>query len=157
MNSPAPIKKVTPRIYFLTALFVVLALWGWWAVENYTDFRLSKRASGSREDPVDLWFPLVATPLAFLIAFWNWRRAIGISENGMVVDATIEKFGRRLEGAQDATVVYTVEGKTYKKKKGFNEDLFATRGVGDVIQIVVDRRNPKRFIVQDQSPQKLAE
>jgi len=149
MNPSAEIKikEVKPQIYIYSCAFGILALWGWWLFENQTDYRLHRGFSAPRAEPISHWVPTIGSPLALITAYIMWRRAVGIAENGILVDARIEKYGGGSDGMRDVTLSYVVAGKDYKVKKTFSESDFAGLQVGDSIQIVADQRHPKRIML----------
>ena len=149
MEEQTEIKKVSFKLYMGIAGAMVVLFWGWWALEHFTDFRISRRGSNTRDEGISVMVAAAATPLSFVVAYFWRRKDAGIAENGVLVDALIEKLGAGSSGMRDATITYTVSGVSYTVKKSISSSAFEGKQVCDTIKAVADLRKPKRVIVQD--------
>ncbi len=147
MTTNREIKDVSAKLYLFTAGFMIAALWGWWLLESQTDFRLGSRGSRTKAEAISYLYPMIATPMIFLGSIAWWRRSVGIAANGILVDAVIEKLSGARSGMRDVTITFIVDCNSYKVKKSFSEIEIHEKRVGDLIQIVADKRNPKRIIL----------
>jgi hypothetical protein len=78
-----------------------------------------------------------------------WRRDVGIIEHGEVIRATILKLGiLSAAGTQNVTLSYSYENRSFTVRKSISEVALHDKIVGDTLPIIIDRRNPKRFIAK---------
>ena len=147
MNTNSEIKKVGPEIYVGTACLLIVFLWGWWFLEHFSEVRLGPAGSHPREHPIEIWVPVIGSPLLLIGSLIWWRRSVGIARNGEVVEALIESLGASVNAMRDVTLSYTVNGRTYQASKSLSVADIGDRRPGDTLAIVVDKRNPKRFLV----------
>ena len=142
-----PIKQVNLKIYLYTALFIIIILWAWWAIENYTDFRIRPRRSSGNSEAIDYIYPLIATPLTLIGAMIWWKRDAGMVANGVVVTATIAKIGRSVNSMRNITLNYSLDGISYNVKKSFSSVDFDGKQEGDSIELISDKRKPKKILL----------
>ena len=79
------------------------------------------------------------------------EKSAGIAKNGILLDAIVVNLGASRSGMRDATLKYSIDGKSYKIRKSFSEKSLGDVKQGDTIQIVSDKRNPKRVILKSLS------
>lgn len=124
---------------FVWALFVVFAL---------TGIDLLGSSDNSADAPKMttmgmLYMALGFSVVCFPIGFYRYHRAKRILGSGVEVDYEIRKFSGVRQGMTDATVEYSVGGKTYKKKVTVTEEQ-AEEGFA----LIVDPDKPKRVITR---------
>ena len=149
MDSNSEIKNPGPQAYVGMACLLIVFLWGWWFIEHFTDIRLGPGGSRPREQPLEIWIPVIGSPLLLLGSIIWWKRSAGIAANGVIVDALIEGLGAKAGAMRNVTLSYTVDGRTYQAAKSVGLADLGDRQPGDTLPLVVDKRNPKRFIVRD--------
>jgi hypothetical protein len=142
-----------PRIpgagmYFIGAGVAVLLIWGWFLLEHFTNLRIVRSGQEAGAASLPVAFPLVVTPLAFIIATILWRRAVGIVENGVPASATVKSVGGEFQGYREVSFDYTFEGASYSKKMSVIGVTAEKLNPGDALPIIVDKRNPKRVVVK---------
>ena len=144
-DSDAEIPKTSPKFYFFFAVALIVFAWIWWGIENFTDFRLTERRFDAKEEPLPILFPLIAMPVVIIGALFYWRRSEDIAKNGILVNAVIESFGLAFRGQQRINLTYTVNSETYSQAISMTTLEAEEKSEGDTMQIVADKRNPKRI------------
>ena len=148
MADAAKPEKPSSFIYFLGAGVIVVLGWAWFLIEHFTDWRIVRTGQEARPESLPILVPLIGTPVALIVALILWRRAVGIVENGVPVDATITSIGGEVQGYREVNFDYVFEGTSYSKKMSMVGILVEKLAPGAPLPIVVDKRNPKRVAVK---------
>ena len=140
--------QANAAIYFLGAGVTIALLWAWFALEHLTDLRVVGASGTVHDEPIHVLLPSIGTPLALLGALFLWRRAAGIAANGVPVSATVKKVGGACQSMRDVEFSYTFEGREYSKKASVVTAISDELSPGDPLDVIVDKRNPKRVMVK---------
>ncbi|MGC4016869.1 MAG: hypothetical protein QM755_20495 [Luteolibacter sp.] len=151
MGQKSEIQEVTPIFYLFTAGVIAIGLWTWWAVEHYTNWRIG---AAERLEPIPYLAPLIGSFAALIFCLGWWRRDVGINKHGIAIDAVISTLGRTGSGMQDVTLAYEIDGAPFVSKKSLSQAVIGGKVTGDTLGIIVDTRNPKRFMVSLKPRQK---
>ena len=135
-------------MYFIGAAVVVVLIWTWFLLEHFTNLRIVRWGQEASAEGMPVALPLVATPLALIIAAVLWRRAVGIAVNGMPASARVKSVGGEVQGYREVEFDYTFEGVSYSKKMSVIGVTAEKLKPGDALPIIVDKRNPKRVMVK---------
>ncbi len=141
-------RKVGAGLYFIGAGAVIAAMWGWFLLEQFTDFRVTNASGTVDSEPIHILFPAIATPLALVVALFLWRRAAGIVANGVPLEALVTAVGREIQSMRDVSLEYEFEGKGYQKKMSVSSAVADDLSEGDKLAVTVDKRNPARVVLQ---------
>lgn len=140
-----PLPKPSPILHLIGGIGGLAGLWIWWLIENTTHFRFPPSSAG--RDAISLEYPLIATPVILLVVFLWWRRDVGIIEHGEVLHATILNSGiLSAAGTRNVTLSYQYDNQSFEVRKSLSEAALLDKKEGDLLAIIIDRRNPKRFI-----------
>ena len=139
-----PMPKVDKWTYILGAASIPVLLWGMIIAERAFGMRFG--SGEPSEDPVmPIWLGILVTVVAPIIAYFMYLRAAGVAKNPLEVSATITKLSSgEVQGMRNVSFVYEVSGKRYKKRKSFSSIELGPVQPGSLIELVVDKRNPKR-------------
>ena len=148
MGEESKVERPGATLYFLGAAVMTGLIWAWFLIEHFTNWRITRFGSQPQEDPLHIAFPLIVTPVVLIGALVLWRRAVGLAENGVPVNATIRSIGGEVQGYRDVVFDYTFEGASYSTKKSVIGITVAKLQAGEELPIIVDKRNPKRVMVK---------
>lgn len=147
MSDEARPARPSGAIYSVGAGILILVLWGWFLLERFTPLRLVRPGQEASAEGIPLLVPLIATPIVLIVAFALWRRAVGIAENGVPLQATVLSTGAALQGMRNVVLEYSLEGVRYERKTSVPCAIADKLSAGSTVDVVVDKRNPKRMLL----------
>jgi hypothetical protein len=119
-----PFRPTSGKNAMLIAAGISALIFGWWAFENLTDYRLAtlKEQLGGipplqseLSPPVALWVPLGFAPLCLLAAVVLRYREGLLAREGQLITATVLK-ARTVKGVRIVTIQYSLYGRTRTRK-----------------------------------------
>lgn len=141
---------VKGTMYLLGAAAPVAVLWGWYLLEHYTSWRITHIGETAQEEPIPIWLALIGTPVCLIAALVLWKRATGIAENGIEVEAEVVSVGATIQYQRTVKVKYVVDGVEYIRKASVTMVISDKLKAGDKLALIVDKSNPKRMLVKEQ-------
>lgn len=139
--------KVRGALYYIPAAAIIAVMWAWWLLEQTTNWRITSSGVANSE-PIPILIPLIATVLAVPVAVILYRRALGIVANGVPVLATVVAVGGTVNSMRDVEFEYLFEGQSYTMNKSFSARTADGYSQGSELEVLVDRRNPKKVLVK---------
>jgi hypothetical protein len=140
--------KVMGFVYAMIAGALIVVIWGWYCLEQFTDWRITSLGGTADKDPISILFPAVTSVAAPVLALVFWRRAVGIAEHGVAVTATVLSIGNSIQSMRNVEFEYTHDGIVYRKKKSVDDYTSEELEPGGPLEIIVDKRNVKRILIK---------
>lgn len=150
-------KKMKPSVkggpYCRAAAIGLCLFWGWYLLEHFTSWRWVHARSGA--EPISILYIAAGTVFAVLAPFAAWRWLESIAENGIPTVATVLSVDRKVtmgKSIRTVTFKYVFKGTEYTKKKSIISSVSDKLKCGGTLDIIVDKRRPKRVLVTAEIP-----
>jgi hypothetical protein len=134
--------------FFFGAAIAVAVMWGWYALEHFTNLRITGLFGTANEDAMPIYVALATTAIAPIVAAVFWRRAVGIVKNGVPGLGTVLSVGVKVQDLRDVEFEFEFEGVTYTNKTSMYVETADKLQPGDEIEIIIDKRKPTRVLVK---------
>lgn len=134
--------------YVIIAAFIVITAWGWYLLEQLTQWRITTLLGTAYEEPLPILVPLVISVLVPISAVIFWKRAVGIACNGVFEKATVLAIGGEVQSMRNVKFEYVFGGNKYSKKMSISSAIADQLDLGGTLNIIVDKRKPTRVLVK---------
>jgi hypothetical protein len=138
--------EVSPQLYIVGVVFLLVFLFIPVAIENWTDIRLQRHRRGGPPISMMWWFATI--PVASGVAAFLFARHRQIARHGIDIEAEITGIGAiAVSGMKDLSFKYTVENATYSQTTSVPQKCADALSIGGHLAILVLPKSPNRYMI----------